>query len=241
MQMSPATFDAELQPYVDSDREAGAGSVPDDASAALRGHEAFVSPVRRVATSSRASTELDDDPRSEVQSPCTAPNLTHLASRTTFAGGILNTLQRCGRLAQPRRPRTPGSENPTRSRTNAADDLARRRRCLSGMPDRGLSPNDTISDLDRISSRRSAHARPTSASRPRRWSEHGDHRRTPRPRQRAKPPPPSSPLGASSPGHRPRVATAGETGSARSTTRRSASCTAWSRCSSSSSAASKRC
>jgi cytochrome c oxidase subunit 2 len=87
MQMSPATFDEELQPYVSSYRDTGGGSLPEDPSAVARGLDVFVTQCASCHLVNGLN-DLNYD-GAEVVSGA-APDLTHLANRTTFAGGILN-------------------------------------------------------------------------------------------------------------------------------------------------------
>lgn len=86
-QMAPATFDAELQAYVDAVRAGETALAGDDASAELRGLEVFAG----LCASCHLVDGFNDltyDGAAVVSGA--APDLTHLMSRTTFAGGILN-------------------------------------------------------------------------------------------------------------------------------------------------------
>ncbi|MEM7140207.1 MAG: cytochrome c oxidase subunit II [Actinomycetota bacterium] len=86
-QMAPATFDDELQTYVDAVRAGEPASVGDDASAALRGLDVYNAQCASCHLVNGFNEDSYDG--AEVVSGA-APDLTHLMSRTTFAGGILN-------------------------------------------------------------------------------------------------------------------------------------------------------
>jgi len=141
MQMSPASFDDELQTYVSSYVESGSGSVPDDASAALRGLDVFVT---QCASCHLVDGLNDGDYDGAETVSGAAPNLTHLANNTTFAGGILNlyndedgSLNRDDLAAWIR--------DPGEIKANFADDLADGE-LPRGMPNRNLTERQ-ISDV----------------------------------------------------------------------------------------------
>ncbi|MEZ5247072.1 MAG: cytochrome c oxidase subunit II [Acidimicrobiales bacterium] len=87
MQMSPATFGEELQPYVASYRETGGATLPANPSQVARGLDVFVT---QCASCHLVNGLNDLNYNGAAVVSGSAPNLTHLANRTTFAGGILN-------------------------------------------------------------------------------------------------------------------------------------------------------
>lgn len=150
MRMSPATFDEELQPYVDSYRETGSGSLPDDASAAARGLDVFVTQCASCHLVDGLN-DLDYDGAETVSG--SAPNLTHFANNTTFAGGLLHlyneddTLNRDDLAAWIR--------DPGAVKANFADDLPDGQ-LPRGMPDRNLTErqiDDVIAFLETLGPR----------------------------------------------------------------------------------------
>jgi cytochrome c oxidase subunit 2 len=141
MQMSPATFGEELQSYVASYRAGEPATVSDDASGVLRGLDTFVAQCASCHLVDGLN-DLDYD-GAEVVSGA-APNLTHFANNTTFAGGILNlyndedgTFNRDDLAAWIR--------NPDDVKANFANDLADGE-LPRGMPNRNLTERQ-ISDV----------------------------------------------------------------------------------------------
>jgi cytochrome c oxidase subunit 2 len=141
MQTSPATFGEELQSYVASYRAGEPATVSDDASGVLRGLDTFVAQCASCHLVDGLN-DLDYD-GAEVVSGA-APNLTHFANNTTFAGGILNlyndedgTFNRDDLAAWIR--------NPDDVKANFANDLADGE-LPRGMPNRNLTERQ-ISDV----------------------------------------------------------------------------------------------
>ena len=150
MQTSPAQFDDELQTYVDSYRETGTGSVPDDATAAHRGLDVFVS----LCASCHLVDGLNDltYAGAAVVSGA-APNLTHFANRTTFAGGILNLYNEDGSLNMD--DLAAWIRNPADVKENYANNLADGE-LPRGMPNFNLTErqiDDVISFLETLGPR----------------------------------------------------------------------------------------
>ena len=133
MQMSPATFDDELQTYVDTFRDGEATTVPDDASAALRGLDVFNGQCASCHLVD-GFNELVDDGAETVSG--SAPNLTHLMSNTTFAGGILNLYNPNGSVNVD--DLAVWIRDPDAVKDNRADGLADGA-LPRGMPDRNLT------------------------------------------------------------------------------------------------------
>jgi cytochrome c oxidase subunit 2 len=140
MQMSPAEFDEELQPYVDSYRESGSGSLPDDAGAVARGLDVFVTQCASCHLVDGLN-DLDYDGAEVVSG--SAPNLTHLANNTTFAGGILNLYNEDGTLN--RDELAEWIRDPAAVKENFANNLADGE-LPRGMPNRNLTERQ-ISDV----------------------------------------------------------------------------------------------
>jgi len=135
-QMQPAAVPAGAEELVAAYRNDGAATLPDNASAAARGVEAFIS----NCTSCHLINGVNDLSYTGAnQVSGAAPNLTHLASRTTFAGALLNLYNADGSLN--RDDLSAWLRNPAALKDNAATDPIPR-----GMPNLGLSEN-TISDL----------------------------------------------------------------------------------------------
>ena len=133
VQMSPATFDDELQSYVDQYRETGAGSLPDDPSQLLRGLDVFVTQCASCHLVDGLN-DLTYDGAAVVSGA--APNLTHLASRTTFAGGILDLYNEDGTFN--RDDMAAWIRNPEDVKANFANDLPDGQ-LPRGMPTLGLT------------------------------------------------------------------------------------------------------
>jgi cytochrome c oxidase subunit 2 len=139
-QMTPAAVPAGAEDYVADLRAGNNPSLGESDSAAARGLEAFVSNC--------SSCHLIDGVNDLTYTGATtesgsAPDLTHFASRTTFAGGILNTYNRDASLN--RDDLSAWIRDPQAMKGNAAnglgDGVAPR-----GMPTLGLGER-TISDL----------------------------------------------------------------------------------------------
>ncbi|MEQ8842770.1 MAG: cytochrome c oxidase subunit II [Acidimicrobiales bacterium] len=133
IQMSPATFDDELQPYVDSYIETGAGSLPDDPGMALRGLDVFVA---QCASCHLVNGLNDGDYDGAEVVSGSAPNLTHLMQNTTFAGGILDLYNEDGTVN--RDDLAAWIRNPADIKANFANDLADGE-LPRGMPNRNLT------------------------------------------------------------------------------------------------------
>ncbi len=132
-QMAPATFDDELQTYVDAYRADEPVTVGDDASAALRGLDVFATQCASCHLVN-GFNDLNYDGAEVVSG--SAPDLTHLFSRTTFAGGILNLYDTDGDINRDDLSRW--IRNPDDVKDNAADGLADGE-LPRGMPDRNLT------------------------------------------------------------------------------------------------------
>ena len=151
LQMSPATFDDELQPYVDSYRETGSGSLPENASAAARGLDVFVT---QCASCHLVNGLNDLDYNGAEVVSGSAPNLTHLANNTTFAGGILN-LYNVEDGSLNRDDLAEWIRNPDAVKDNFADNLADGE-LPRGMPNRNLTErqiDDVIAFLETLGPR----------------------------------------------------------------------------------------
>jgi len=135
-QMQPAAIPAGAEELVAAYRADGSATLPEDASAAARGVEAFISNCTSCHLINGVN-DLSYDGANQVSGA--APNLTHLASRTTFAGALLNLYNADGSLN--RDDLSAWLRNPAALKDNAATDPIPR-----GMPNLGLSEN-TISDL----------------------------------------------------------------------------------------------
>jgi len=135
-QMQPAAVPAGAEELVAAYRSDGSATLPDDASAAARGVEAFISNCTSCHLINGVN-DLSYDGANQVSGA--APNLTHLASRTTFAGALLNLYNADGSLN--RDDLSAWLRNPAALKDNASTDPIPR-----GMPNLGLSEN-TISDL----------------------------------------------------------------------------------------------
>ena len=155
MQMSDATFDESLEGYVDAYRETGVGSVDDADNEVLRGLDVFTT----QCASCHLVGGLNDLVNGEAYDGAdtlagSAPNLTHLANNTMFAGGLFNlynnedgTLNRDDLAAWIR--------DPDAVKSNRADDLPDGVLPM-GMPDRNLSErqiNDVIAFLETLGPR----------------------------------------------------------------------------------------
>ncbi|MEZ5168271.1 MAG: cytochrome c oxidase subunit II [Acidimicrobiales bacterium] len=149
-QMAPATFDEELQSYVDAYRSDEPTTVPDDASAALRGLDIFNTQCSSCHLVNGFNDLTYDG--AEVVSG-SAPDLTHLASRTTFAGGIFNLYNPDGTLN--RDDLAAWIRDPGEVKANHADDLPDGE-LPRGMPNRNLTDqqiNDVIAFLETLGPR----------------------------------------------------------------------------------------
>ena len=139
-QMAPADVPAGAEDYVAELRAGNNASLGDSDSASARGLEAFVS----NCSSCHLINGVNDLSYSGASTESgAAPNLTHFASRTTFAGGILNTYNRDGSLN--RDDLSAWIRNPQAMKGNAANDLGDGV-SPRGMPTLGLDER-TISDL----------------------------------------------------------------------------------------------
>lgn len=150
LQMSPATFDDELQEYVDAYREGGSGTLGEDPSAAARGLDVFVTQCASCHLVDGLN-DLDYDGAEVVSG--SAPNLTHLMNNTTFAGGILDLYNEDGTLN--RDDLAAWIRDPNAVKENFADDLADGE-LPRGMPDRNLTErqiDDVIAFLDTLGPR----------------------------------------------------------------------------------------
>ncbi len=135
-QMRPAAVPAGAEALVAAYRNDESATLPDNASAAARGAEAFIS----NCTSCHLINGVNDLSYTGAnQVSGAAPNLTHLASRTTFAGAVLNLYNADGSLN--RDDLSAWLRDPAALKDNASTDPIPR-----GMPNLGLSEN-TISDL----------------------------------------------------------------------------------------------
>ncbi len=139
-QMTPAAVPVGAEDYVAELRAGNNASLGESDSAAARGLEAFVSNC--------SSCHLIDGVNDLTYTGATtesgsAPDLTHFASRTTFAGGILNTYNRDGSLN--RDDLSAWIRDPQAMKGNAANDLGDGV-APRGMPTLGLGER-TISDL----------------------------------------------------------------------------------------------
>ncbi|GJM36753.1 MAG: cytochrome c oxidase subunit 2 [Acidimicrobiales bacterium] len=132
-QMAPATFDDELQPYVDAVRAGETAAVGDDASAALRGLDVFNTQCASCHLVN-GFNDLDYDGAEVVSG--SAPDLTHLMSRTTFAGGILDLYNEDGSVNVDDLARW--IRDPAEVKDNYADELPDGE-LPRGMPDRNLT------------------------------------------------------------------------------------------------------
>ena len=108
--------------------------------AAVRGLEAFVA---NCSSCHLINGVNDDTYTGAITQSGSAPNLTHFASRTTFAGGILNTYNEDGSLN--RADLAAWIRDPAALKDNVADGLGDGV-LPRGMPNLGLSER-TISDL----------------------------------------------------------------------------------------------
>jgi len=135
-QMKPAAVPAGATEFVAAYRDGGSAGLAENADAAARGVEAFVS----NCTSCHLINGVNDlSYNGANQVSGAAPNLTHLASRTTFAGGILDLYNGDGSIN--RDDLSAWLRDPAAIKDNASTDPIPR-----GMPNLGLSEN-TISDL----------------------------------------------------------------------------------------------
>lgn len=132
-----AMTDADFQAWIDEQMTPAAN--PTD-EVALRGQEAFVANCAGCHLVNGLNDDTYDG--AEVLTGA-APDLTHFASRTTFAGGILHTYNDDGTFN--RDDLSEWIRNPGEVKANAADDLPEGS-LPRGMPDLGLSER-TISDL----------------------------------------------------------------------------------------------
>ncbi len=149
MQMAPASFDDELQPYVDAFRAGEPATVPDDASAALRGLDVFAGQCASCHLVN-GFNDLTYDGAETVSG--SAPNLTNLMSNTTFAGGILNLYNPDGSFNRDDLARW--IRDPAAVKDNRADDLPDGE-MPRGMPDRNLTErqiDDVIAFLETLGS-----------------------------------------------------------------------------------------
>jgi len=138
MRMQTVAMDgADFQSWVD-DQMAPASAPSSDA--ALRGQDAFVANCSGCHLVTGVNDDTYDGAPVESGS---APDLTHLASRTTFAGGILHTYNDDGSFN--RDDMAAWIRNPAAVKDNAANDLPDGT-LPRGMPALGLSER-TISDL----------------------------------------------------------------------------------------------
>ncbi len=145
-----AMTDGDFQEWIDT--QMGVAATPTD-EAAVRGMEAFVANC--------TSCHLIDGVNHDTYTGATtqsgsAPNLTHFASRTTFAGGILNTYNEDGSLN--RDDLAAWIRDPGALKANAADGLGDGV-APRGMPNLGLSErtiNDLISYLETLGPKPSA-------------------------------------------------------------------------------------
>ena len=150
MAMSPATFDEELQPYVDSYRETGGATLPDDPSAVARGLDVFVTQCASCHLVDGLN-DLNYDGAAVVSG--SAPDLTHLANRTTFAGAILDLYNEDGTFN--RDDMAAWIRNPEAVKANFANDLPDGQ-LPRGMPTLGLSErqiDDVIAFLQTLGPR----------------------------------------------------------------------------------------
>ena len=136
-QMAPATFDAELQAYVDAYRAGEPAAVDDEASAELRGLDVFAAQCASCHLVNGFNDMVNGEPYdgADVVSG-SAPDLTHLMGRTTFAGGILNLYNEDGTVNVDDLARW--IRDPNDIKENFADGLADGE-LPRGMPDRNLT------------------------------------------------------------------------------------------------------
>ncbi len=132
-----AMTDADFQTWID--QQMSPAETPTD-EAAVRGMEAF----EANCTSCHLVNGLNDGTYSGASTASgSAPDLTHFASRTTFAGGIFNTYNPDGSIN--RDELADWLRDPAAVKANAADGLGDGV-APRGMPNLGLSER-TISDL----------------------------------------------------------------------------------------------
>jgi len=139
-QMQPAAIPAGAEDYVAELRAEGTASLGDSDSSAARGLEAFVSNCSSCHLINGVNDLTYNGATVESGS---APDLTHFASRTTFAGGIYNTYNRDGSLN--RDELSAWIRDPNEMKGNVADNLGDGV-APRGMPNLGLGER-TISDL----------------------------------------------------------------------------------------------
>ncbi len=132
-----AMTDDDFQEWIDTQMTPAA--TPTD-EAAVRGMEAFVA---NCASCHLIDGVNDDTYTGATTQSGSAPDLTHFASRTTFAGGILNTYNEDGSLN--RDDLAAWIRDPAAVKDNVADGLGDGV-APRGMPNLGLSER-TISDL----------------------------------------------------------------------------------------------
>lgn len=131
---------ADFQAWIDQQMQPAVAPVENDDDPVFRGMEAFAA---NCATCHLVEGLNDDTfDGAEVESTA-APDLTHFASRTTFAGGILNTYNEDGTIN--RDDLSAWLRAPEEVKDNAANDLPDGV-LPRGMPNLGLNER-TISDL----------------------------------------------------------------------------------------------
>lgn len=149
-QMSPAEFDGDLAEYVTAYRGEGTPVVADDASAELRGLDVFANQCASCHLVN-GFNDLDYDGAEVVSG--SAPDLTHLTNRTTFAGGILNMYNEDGSLNVD--DLSEWIRDPDAVKDNFADNLADGE-LPRGMPDRNLTErqiDDVVAFLSTLGDR----------------------------------------------------------------------------------------
>jgi cytochrome c oxidase subunit 2 len=139
VQLEPATWDDDpaLQAYADEYRATGASTVGDEENQALRGMDTFVNLCSSCHLVDGLNDEVDGVPYDGAPVVSNAaPNLTHFANNTTFAGGIFNLYEPDGRLNDD--DLAAWIRNPYDVKENAANDVPDGE-LPRGMPNLGLS------------------------------------------------------------------------------------------------------
>ena len=126
-----------LQEYADTYRASGAATVSDEDNQALRGMDTFVNLCSSCHLVDGLNDEVNGVPYDGAPVVSNAaPNLTHFANNTTFAGGILNLYEPDGRLNDD--DLAAWIRNPNEVKENAANNVPDGQ-LPRGMPALGLS------------------------------------------------------------------------------------------------------
>ncbi len=135
-----AMTDGDFQTWIDEQMQPSVAPAEDADDPVSRGYDAFVANCTSCHLVDGVNNDTYDG--AEVESGA-APDMTHFASRTTFAGGILNTYNEDGSFN--RDDLAQWLREPEEVKDNAANDLPDGV-LPRGMPNLGLSER-TISDL----------------------------------------------------------------------------------------------